>query len=188
MSDPYDDLDRAHRLIGRFLWAFANVECDLNELLIVLFDLNETAKLILLNSVDVRKKIDWAVIAMREPPSSISDGERNKLNKALHELHDIRNIIVHSTYFPEPPDGIKFVHTIARNGKLTLSPENEKTVHTFASLDGLFSKARAASALLEAIRRKSAAIRDVTPILNELLREPISSQSNVIPFPSERRD
>jgi hypothetical protein len=74
MSDPYDDLDRAHRLIGRFLWAFANVECDLNELLIVLFDLNETAKLILLNSVDVRKKIDWAVIAMREPPSSISDG------------------------------------------------------------------------------------------------------------------
>jgi hypothetical protein len=184
---PFDDLDKAHRLIGRFLWAFANVESDLNELLIVLFDFNETARLILLNSVDFRKKIDWAVIALRHQSPSVSDKERNKLRDSLHKLHDKRNIIVHSTYFPEPPDGIKFVHTVARNGKLNLFTED--AVHTFSSLDELFTQARAVSDLLQDVRRKSAVIGELDTMLNELLRaDHVSSPSNVIPFRPESRD
>jgi hypothetical protein len=113
----------------------------------------------------------------------------NKRNIIVHSTYfpeppDGIKFIVHSTYFPEPPDGIKFVHTIARNGKLNRFPED--AVHTFASLEDLFGKARAASDHLQDIRRKSAVVAGSDKMLNELLKaDPIlsKSRSNIIPFP-----
>jgi hypothetical protein len=177
----YDELDKAHRLVGRFLWAFNNIESDLNELLIVLFDLSSMASLILLNSVDTRKKIDWATIGLQyQQDSGITKDDRKNLND-LHDLHCMRNIVAHSTYFPEPPDGIKFVHTTARSGKLRLSSTNKDTAHTYASLDELFLKARAISDGLSAILPRCTAVTDIESALKDVIAAEAKS-SNVVPF------
>lgn len=54
----YEELEKAHRYVGRFLWSFANVEIALDQILIKLYGLNNLTTTIVIGSLDLQRKIN----------------------------------------------------------------------------------------------------------------------------------
>ena len=91
-------LERAWREIGRFTWAFTNVERYLDQLLIILFSLKFPTEDLFLNSIDLRKKINIAETALYHQNSN---SDPKKCLKDFHTMHDLRNNIAHKVFVAE---------------------------------------------------------------------------------------
>src|SRR5258707_9666594 len=89
----FELFEKAWREVGKFIWAFTNVERGLDQLLVELFELNPISEEIFLNSLDLRKKINIAEVALNY------QFYKHQLGR-LHKLHDIRNNIAHRAFLP----------------------------------------------------------------------------------------
>jgi hypothetical protein len=161
------------------MYAFANVERDLDQILIILFNLSNTASLILLNNLDFRKKMNLAKIGLNYQGGTSSLGrEAETTFKKLHKLGDLRNMVAHSAYLPEP-EGVTFVYAKA-NQKL----EFPKTTFSYSEMDEFWVDAREASDALCEIGRCCTAITDE----DEHLRDAIVAEvtGTVVPFPTNK--
>jgi hypothetical protein len=101
-------LERAWKEIGRFIWAFTNVEMVLDQVLIILFALKFPAEDLFLKSIDLRKKINIARIALSHQDPLWGEA---KILSRLHFLHGVRNDIAHIPFLPgktDEKDGIGF--------------------------------------------------------------------------------
>jgi hypothetical protein len=176
---PYDELETAHKYVGRFMWAFANVERDLDQILVTLFSLNNTASLILMNNLDFRKKMNLAKIGLQHQEGhSTSRHTAEPTFKMLHKLGDLRNIVAHSAYLPEP-EGITFTYSRA-NEKLTFP----KTTFSYSELDEFWRNAREVSDALCEIQRSCSPIADEDAQLRDAIIAEV--KGNVVPFPTDR--
>jgi hypothetical protein len=148
-------LERAWKEIGRFIWAFTNVEMVLDQVLIILFSLKFPAEDLFLKSIDLRKKINIAEIALsHQSPTS----EEVKALKQLHKMHDLRNNIAHKVFLPgseDGKDGISFSWSTI-NKKIAY----EREFHSFGDFDTYFARLRAISDALEELVRTCKPLSD----------------------------
>jgi len=173
-------LERAWREIGRFTWAFTNVEMALDQVLIVLFSLKFPAEDLFLNSIDLRKKINIAGIALSHQNYKLSDYKR--FLKEFHTLHDLRNNIAHKVFVAEKSGekmGISFsMSTI--NSKIGYNSQ----FHSFDDFEKYFATLRAISDALTDIGRNCRPLGDDDSAIASSLQEIVLS--NVVDFPKRR--
>jgi hypothetical protein len=172
-------LERAWREIGRFTWAFTNVERALDEVLIVLFSLKVPAEDLFLNSIDLRKKINIAEIALSYQNSN---SDHQKCLKHFHTMHDLRNNIAHKVFVAEKigkNSGIGFSLTTTRN-KIGYKSK----FHSFEDFEKYFATLRAISDALTEIGKTCKPLGDDDSALASSLRE--IGLSNVVDFPERR--
>lgn len=167
-------LERAWKEIGRFIWAFTNVEMVLDQVLIMLFSLKFPAEDLFLKSLDLRKKINIVEIALKhQSPAS----QEAKVLKQLHKMHDVRNNIAHKVFLPgneNGKDGISFSWSTI-NKKI----DYEREFYSFDNFDNYYGTLREISdALMEIVRTGKPLSDDAAASsLQEI------AASNVVDFP-----
>ena len=109
-----EEEEKAWRYVGRFMSGFAAIEGAVDRALCELFDLKPSLFFLLTSNLDLRKKLSFIKVAMEHQKI---DGR--KVLKLMHELHDIRNLLVHSQFssaFFHADEGIEFEH-VTKEGK-----------------------------------------------------------------------
>jgi hypothetical protein len=80
---------RVWSYVGRFIWGFASIEYDINQLFDDVFDVG-AAGLLLTYSLDLRKKVELLAKVLE------SRGiDESKTFKRIHAFHDLRNVFAH---------------------------------------------------------------------------------------------
>jgi len=101
------DHEKAWRYVGRFMWSFANIEGYVDGIFQTMFNLNAVSYLLLQSNLDFRKKL--ALIQLVFKHQQIDHG---KTLSKVHELHNIRNAIAHSSFEPvgsfKGIDGVRY--------------------------------------------------------------------------------
>lgn len=199
-----EELERAWLAVGRFIWAFAIIETYVDQILETLFSLNAAASLMLFPQLDLRKKLALIDLGLKRQKI-----DQSKLLAQVQKLHDVRNIIVHSTFGPDidqdGSEGIDFDY-ISKKGKLSLpdwlthggpkrSDELWNTIITYTQFDKLNTEARELWDSLAKIGGSCAPIPEVESddVENDLaadITQIVALPSNVIPFlrPGDRSD
>lgn len=85
-----EELECAWTYVGRFMWRFAEVEWQVNEIFVNVFDLNEGASLMVVGYLDFGKKLQLIDVGLRNQGVDHSD-----IIKRLRKLADVRNIVAH---------------------------------------------------------------------------------------------
>lgn len=94
MKDPYGFGDeKAWKYVGRFLQSFAGIESAIDEILKVMFDLNDVSFRYLLPNLEFQKKTTLAKLGF-----AYQKRDYGKLFKEISVLQRTRNIIAHSQF------------------------------------------------------------------------------------------
>jgi hypothetical protein len=172
-------LERAWMEIGRFTWAFTNVEMVLDQVLIVLFSLKFPTEDLFLNNIDLRKKINIAGVALSHQNSN---SDHKKLLKDFHTMHDLRNKIAHKVFLAEKSgekSGIRFSWSTVKS---RIGYQSE--FHSFEDFEKYFVTLRAISDALTEIGKSCKPLAGDDIALASTLHE--IGLSNVIDFPERR--
>ncbi len=200
MSYPLDELGffeedkKAWMYVGRFMYGFAILELQINEMLDNLFGLTRfvgaeiypEVAIIFLSQLDTRKKLKLIELGLKY------QGKPARFLRKLHELHDLRNAIAHSC-FSSSEEGISFEridpNTASswlpkREGRAEEMDEDRDALMSYSELDNLHSEM---AELFGDLRHVA-----ITPIidadidrrqLTSDIEEIIQSSDNVIRFP-----
>jgi hypothetical protein len=186
--DPYKELERAHRYVGRFLWSFANAEVALDELLIKLYGLNNLTAAIVIGSLDIQRKLNFVRLGLRhqggdlDAPRKLERDEESVFSE-FNKLRNARNIIAHSAYLPEM-DAIIFTYKNASND--SIKPYEE---YSLKRLDDLFAMARRVSDGFYEMLKTCKELKEAdTALRTSILEITNTNGDNVIPFPQSPRD
>jgi hypothetical protein len=182
--------------IGRFIWGFAMLEYQLNQLFESLVGggfysrpNNPVARagliagLLLTYTLDLRKKIELIEVVLE------SRGiDESGTFKRIHALHDLRNVLAHWP-FSEEGEGIS-CDFIDKKGETGFRMPGTRTRDNFISFTQLDSYDVEASELFEKIGKLldsdlAAPITDITADLRNAIEEAVSSSENVVRFPSK---
>ena len=143
-----EEVTKTWAYIGRFMWGFAIIEEEVDDVLYKLFNLNSVAFLLLVGNLDLRKKLKFLEVGFKYKGID----EREAINM-IHEVHDVRNLLVHCRFTPDygnaediHGDGIEFQH-VSSSGKLTHPrfEAGETTICGFVLLRALMNSAKLAS-------------------------------------------
>src|SRR5262249_26977731 len=119
-----DPLERACSLVGRFQYHFARVEQKIDQAVIKLLDLDETAAPIVTGSVDFAKKLN--LVRTSANGQAANDQDREFAERACREvfqINDKRQIVVHSSFEPGPTGGVQFRRTVAKDGRVRIDDQ-----------------------------------------------------------------
>src|SRR5215813_8080830 len=116
MADP---LEEACSLVGRFQYHFGRVEQKIDQAVIKLLDLDDKAGPIVTGSVDFAKKVNFV------RTSAYKQGRNDEGKKFaddtcgdVFKINDVRQIVIHSSFEPDPTGGVQFKRTIAKDGRV----------------------------------------------------------------------
>jgi hypothetical protein len=167
--------------VGRFIFGFAMVEYQINQLFYELITVDYAARILLRYTLDLRKKMDLIEIILKS-----RDIDERTTFKRLHALHDLRNVIVHWP-FSESEGGLS-CDFMNKQGDVEFPKPGvkEKTnLIKFAELDSYDADMCELNTKLESLLESAQPITDVNDELRTAIEEAISSSNNVVRFPSK---
>ncbi len=179
-----EELECAWTYVGRFMWRFAEVEWQVNEIFVNVFDLNEGASLMVVGYLDFGKKLQLIDVGLRNQGVDHSD-----IIKRLRKLADVRNIVAHFPFSESltSKEAVDFTY-INRRGeqRMPWQSEESETVITYAQFDSYDVEACNLLDVLENMHIP--AIANITQELAGEIEDIIASSNNVIRFSKRPRN
>jgi hypothetical protein len=188
--------------VGRFMWGFATVEYQVNQLFGELLGphpmnqgdddsgnqkhgLGNAASLMLTYTLQLRKKVNLIQMILQ------SRGiDESVTFKRVHKLHDLRNVLAHWR-FDEEADGISCDFMNERGDTDFYKPGThaKDNMITYAELDRYDTEASELYEKLEELTESAIPITEPSEDLrNAMIEEAIRSSDNVLRFPVSHRD
>jgi hypothetical protein len=184
---------KAWSYVGRFIWSFAMIENQANQLFRDLvgwpnqtvFGIGMSPGLLLTYTLDLRKKLDLIEVVLK------SRGiDESKTFKRVHQLHDLRNVITHFPFEEDGPDRLScdYINKYGETVFLKKPGTSEKDYFiTYAEFDFYHA---IAMELYDKLYKLSDSVIPITE--NELqhtieVEKTISSSDNVVRFPEKPR-
>jgi hypothetical protein len=164
--------NRVWSYVGRFITGFAMVEYEVNQLCMELLGGNDAVRHLLTYSLDLRKKLDLLKVMFESQGVDVS-----KTFSAIHELHDLRNIVAHWPFSEE--EGGLWCDFIDKQGKTTF-PRAKDNVINYSEFDSYDSKASELYEKLENLMHLVTPISDASDDLQHRIEEAISLSENVV--------
>ena len=197
-------LTKTWSYVGRFMWGFATVEYQVNQLFYELLGphpmnqedddsinqkhgLGITASLMLTYTLDLRKKVNLIQLILK------SRGVDESVTfKRVHKLHDLRNVLAHWRFDEEvDQSGISCDFINGRGDTDFLKPGThaKDNMITYAELDRYDTEASELYEKLEELAESAIPITEPSEDLrNAMIEEAIRSSDNVLRFPVSHRD
>jgi hypothetical protein len=185
--------DKAWSYVGRFIWGFAMIENQANQLFYELIGGSRNSPsqassaglgLLLTYSFDLRKKLELTQIILKE-----RGVDESKMFKRLHQLHDLRNVITHFPFEEDLPGDRLSCDYINKYGE-TVFPKKPGTSEkdyfiTYAEFD--FYHAIAMELYDKLYKLWDSAIPITEDELQHTIEieKAISSSDNVVRFPEK---
>jgi hypothetical protein len=158
--------NKAWSYVGRFITRFARIENTVNQLLVELIGgcqpISLTLGLFVAHSFDLRKKLELIDVILKRRGI-----DESKTFKRVHELHDLRNVIVHNP-FEEELDGRLSCDFINKSGHTVFRKPGTSVYDdsiTFAEFD---SYDAVASELYKKLRELWESATPITEVSDEL--------------------
>ncbi|KFG66734.1 hypothetical protein [Microvirga sp. BSC39] len=107
-----------YEMVGEFMWHFAMLEDDLNNLVEQMMGLETINGAILINHLDIAKKVNLAICGMQLQPINQQAAIKD-LNK-IFGINDDRKIVAHCLFGPTKEGGAVEFHRTTTNKKLSL--------------------------------------------------------------------
>jgi hypothetical protein len=186
------DLERAWRYVGRFMWGFAIVESDVNEIFVELFNLNAGAALMFIPNLDLRKKLKLISVGLKDQDVPQID-DIDKTLKGVHKLADIRNIIAHFSFGPQIGGEGIFSDYVRQDAEvrfpdvIKIHAEESDTTIPHSLFDYYDAVARKLSDALRSMQGSFTPIADVSQELARDIAEIVAASDNIILFPERPR-
>jgi hypothetical protein len=195
MIEPVSDeeLGRTWWCVGRFMWSFAVVESVIDGILQTLFNLSATAQLLLFPQLDLRKKLALVELGLKRQGMDV----RQTINR-VQRLHDIRNVIAHSSFGPDGDghgnSGVNFDY-VNKKGELQLPKFSGRaselagwdTGITYEEFDDIDADVRDLWDVLRRLEGSCVSLRDfdieADSEFGVEIRQALSLPHNVIEFP-----
>jgi hypothetical protein len=183
---------RSWSYVGRFMWGFALVEYQVNQLFCQLIGGDQTqgvgyaAGLLLTYTLELRKKLDVIGIIL----NSREIDESKTLNR-IHTLHDLRNVIAHWPFDEELDKSGLSCDYINKAGDFNFRKPGASTKDNLITYKEFDSYDADASALYEKLEELLESVTPITEISDDLQRcieEAIRSSDNVVRFPMKPRE
>jgi hypothetical protein len=174
MMNPLSQ-NKAWSYVGRFVTTFAMIENMVNQLLMDLIGWQpplSTLGLFVTHSFDMRKRLELIDIILK------SRGiDESKTFKRVHELHDLRNVIVHNP-FEEELDGRLSCDFINKSGHTVFRKPGTSVYDdsiTFAEFDSYDVVARELYKKLRELWESATPITEVSDELRDAMKDVIDS-------------
>jgi hypothetical protein len=120
MNSLTSQRDKAWMYVGRFMWAFAGIEAAIDNIFEIMFNLNAVSFLLLQSNLDLRKKLKLLELGFKHQGI-----DHQKALKEVHQLANLRNAIVHSSFEPTfDNEGIQFSY-INSSGEMKLPSKSK---------------------------------------------------------------
>jgi hypothetical protein len=121
MKEWHARLTECYKMVGEFMYNYALLETDLNQLLGQMMGLENPNAHILTSSMDVSKKLNIAICGIKFQP--IDHEAAAEVLKELFDINGERKIVAHCLFGPSKKgDGIEF-YRITTNRKLNMYVE-----------------------------------------------------------------
>jgi hypothetical protein len=117
-ADWKNRCQEAFALVGEFMWHFAMLEDDLNTLVEQMMGLETMNGAILINHLDIAKKVNLAICGMQLQPIDQKAAIKD-LNK-IFGINENRKIVAHCVFGPIAGGGAVDFHRTTTNKKLSL--------------------------------------------------------------------
>ena len=171
--------------VGRFIWGFALIEYQVNQLFYELINVGDAARLLLTYTLDMRKKLELIGIILE------SRGiDESSTFKRVHALHDLRNVIAHWPFDEEFDKSGLVCDFINRQGDTEFSKPGTRAkdnLITYAELNEYDVDASSLYEKLDELLNSAIPVTDVSDDLRIAIEEAISSSDNVVRFPGTTR-
>jgi hypothetical protein len=171
--------------VGRFIWGFALIEYQVNQLFEQLIRVDFAASVLLTYTLDLRKKLNVIEVLLAS-----QGNDQGKTFKRIHALHDLRNVIAHWPFFEEMDETGLWCDYVNKDGDTDFRKPriSEKDNHiTYDEFDAYDVEASALYEILEGLVNSATPITEVSDNLRLGIEEAISSSDNVVRFPSKLR-
>jgi hypothetical protein len=185
--------DLSWSYVGRYMWGFGQIETVINIIFWELYGLSGPTSVMISANFDLRKKLDLITIGLKHQRIE----QHKEILRRVHKLHDIRNVIAHSSFYDEPLQGVIFDSYFSRSGERRLphKPKGEPDVGddnrviTYAEFDAFDDEAAAIFNYLQnQIEGTLTPITHLDDSLESEITDVVAGASNVIPFPRSPRD
>jgi hypothetical protein len=179
---------KAWSYIGRFIWGFAMVEYQVNQLLQKLLGGENSASaaaasLLLTYTLDLRRKLDVIEIIFKSRGIDESGTFRR-----VHSLQNLRNVVAHWP-FDEDEGGLSCDY-INKRGDVTFTKpgswERDNLIK-WVEFDSYDAEASALCGKLEELLNSATPITQISVDFQNLVEEVIRSSENVVRFPRKLR-
>jgi hypothetical protein len=174
---------KAWSYIGRFIWGFAMVEYQVNQLFDALINIDYPAGILLTYTLDLRKKLKLIEIILKS-----RNIDESATYKRVHKLHDLRNVIAHWPFFEEGDKSGLWCDYINKHRDLDFGRPGTKEKNRLIKYSEFDSYDVDASELYEKFDELLNSATPLTDLDNDsriAIEEAISSSDNVVRFPSK---
>jgi hypothetical protein len=185
-----DECTNSFAYVGRFLFGFAQIESHLDALIKTIFSLEHLTWVLTIVLLDLRKKIQFIEFGCKH-----QNQPQGSLFGLINELHDIRNMLVHSRFRPDygnadhnSGQGIEFdfVALRSKSGIPKFATEGAffASFVPYADFDGYDRKMAEICAKLERLSETLKPISSVNADMARDISAIIEPSGNIVPFPT----